>query len=124
MKGGEYMDHVFSVVLTFFVHLMNPNPVKTDATVTADVTVDPSGTPTVTPLVTPTGTVTPTVTITPSVTPSVSPEPTGDGDKDDMFGLKADAHAFFGLMNAALHHEQNESRFEAKHGDKTSQSGE
>lgn len=104
------MDHVFSVVLTFFVHFLNPTPnANAKVTVTADVTGEPS----VTPTVTPTGTVTPTVT--PSVTPSISPRPT-DGDKDDMLGLKADVHALSGLLNAAFHHEKNEDRFQEKHG--------
>lgn len=109
------MGIALSILLTLFGHLMNPgHSLANQTTVQADVTIEPSVTPSVTPeeTTTPTETVTPTVT----VTPSVSPVPTGDGDKDDMLGLKADAHAFFGLMNAAFHHEQNEKRFEQKHG--------
>ncbi|MDE2026567.1 MAG: hypothetical protein KGJ07_08840, partial [Patescibacteria group bacterium] len=83
------------------------------ATVTPTVTIAPTNTPTVTPTDTPIVTVTPTVTTSPTVTPV----PTlGDGDKDDLLNLKADVHALFGLMNAAFHHEQNEQRFEQKHG--------
>lgn len=124
---------VFLMLAGIFLPHNHNLSANAQTTVQADVTVAPSVTPTDNPTVTPTPsdvTVTPTVTVAPSVAPTVTPAPTatvsptvtptpaqqGDGDKDDMLGLKADVHALFGLMNAALHHEQNEQRFDTKHG--------
>jgi hypothetical protein len=113
---------VMSFLLTVLGHGKAAGNVNTQTSVVADVTeaptpsVEPSITPTDTPTVTPS--VTPDVTVTPTPTTGSEPTPTpqGDGDKDDMLNLKANIHALFGLMNAALHHEKNEDRFEQKHG--------
>ncbi len=105
------MNTGFSLFVALLLSLFHHGNLSTSAlTVAADVTPSVTPTDTIVPTVTPTDTPTPSVTITPSVTP------TGDGDKDDMLGLHADVHALFGLMNAAFHHEQNEQRFEDKHG--------
>lgn len=120
-EGGEKMGTALSILLTLFVnfvhggngHVTAQAQVVQNDEVTATPTVSPTDQPTDTPTVEPTSTVTPTPDVT--VTPSVTPTGTPDGDKDDMFGLKADVHALFGLMNAGNHHEQNEQRFEAKH---------
>jgi len=128
VKGVNTMNAGFAALLalflTFFHHgQLGANiqtALQTDITVTPSVS--PTDTPTVTPTDTPTDTPTPetTATPTPSITPSVTPTgtpctPEQEPDKDDMVGLKANVHAFFGLMNAAFRHERNEARFEKKH---------
>lgn len=133
------MHSGFSVLVALLLSLFHHGAITTNTTLDANVTptvtvtVTPSVTPSDTPSVSPTDTpsITPSVTpvvsptVTPSVTPSVSPSgtpnpsgtPQGEGDKDDMWGfVPANIKAFFGLSNAASHHEQNEQRFEQKHG--------
>ena len=122
----------FSLLVALFLSLLHNGQITTNTTFDADITPTVTVTPTVTPTGTPDVTVTPTdvpsvtptdvptitPTVTPSATPSVSPSitPSGDGDKDDMFDLGASIKAFFGLSNAAAHHEINEQRFIQKHG--------
>ncbi|HET9946497.1 MAG TPA: hypothetical protein VFQ63_00340 [Patescibacteria group bacterium] len=120
------MNTGFSILVAFLLSLLHHGDATLNAQTTAQVEVTPTVTPSVSPTetITPTDTVTPSVTpdvtVTPSVTPSVSVTPTGlpkgDGDKDDMLGLKADFHGLVGLMNAAFHHETNETRSESRHG--------
>lgn len=124
------MNTGFSILVAFLLSLLHHGDASLNAQTTAQVEVTPTVTPSVSPTetITPTDTVTPSVTpdvtVTPSVTPSVSVTPTGlptglpkgDGDKDDMLGLKADFHGLVGLMNAAFHHETNETRSESRHG--------
>lgn len=106
------MNIAISMIISMFVHLMNPHfaAVNTQTTIQTDVT--PTETPTVTPSVTPTGTITPTVTVTPSASPS--PKPTGIWN--GIRWVPANIKAFFGLSNAAGRHERNEERFETNHG--------
>lgn len=129
------MTLTLSLILSALLSLLNPGNVSHAQTqVQADVTVEPSvtplpssvqttetpedsPTPTISPTVTPVVSPTPDVSVTPTPVATVTPTPTmeGDKDKDDMININADVHAFFGLMNAAFHHETNEDRSEQKH---------
>ena len=108
------MNTGFSVLVALFLTLFNHGHINANVQTTADVTVTPSVTPTetITPTVTPSETVTPTETITPTVSPS--PKPTGIWN--GIRWVPANIRAFFGLSNAAKHHEDNEERFESRHG--------
>jgi hypothetical protein len=114
------MNTGFSVLIALLLTLFQHGHINANIQTTADVTVTPSVTPTetITPTVTPSETVTPTETITPTVTvtPTVSPSPEPTGIWNGIRWVPANIRAFFGLSNAARHHEINDERFESKHG--------
>lgn len=114
------MNIAISMIISMFVHLMNPHAAALNTQTNIQTDVTPTETPSITPTTTVTPTEMPTGTITPtempSVTPSASPTPQPTGIWNGIHWVPANIRAFFGLSNAASRHERNEERFEAKHG--------
>lgn len=121
----------FSVLVALLLSLLHHGNISASTTLTADitpavtVTVTPSVTPSETPSLEPSDTPAPT-TVTPTPTATVSPsvKPTEDRDGDD--DNDGDGHGrhrgrgkgdgLTGLLNAIFHHDENNERFEDKHG--------